>query len=620
MADEGSIRIAGTQYSIAYDVTLPSGKRAFQRALRPSQASDASRIGQMTWQLGGTPIGRSREGEDGILATDYADNIETLYDDLLTASPSPNNVTLTTRDPSSSASAKWAGFKWGGAKFAGGGATSTAGNAEFSASSAGYLFIGRGPFLTQISSAWAVVKTTVMGSIIEGMATWQNYIWVGLGAGAALQKITGIGSTGSTNSDVSVSSSTIYSGYLKRGNDRLWLVDAQNNQMRYTFDPFTTISNAFTVGDDSRQLTGIGTQGPYTIVGAEDGIFGFTDSGKPVNIHDLDGEESLNNGAQSVTMWGWTYMITDLGVIAWTPNVANPVGLESLKNFDGAIDGRPTAIGKHRDDLYVAYLTTAGDTYIVRGRFGPATESTGLPTWYPFKKLSSVECDLITATPRSFSTNPNIVVGRGTNIARYIMGRRGRDIADSNYLFSTEGGTWYGTTATRAQSLHKFLRYAMFFTEDCDATKTWQLAVSCDGYSYVNVGNPVSTNGHQVVRPVTGGKPLPTATFHTIKPKLTQVNDSTTTPPLIRGHLTMVYDERPDMIEEVQAFIYLESDQAWGNLKKLVGHETEVPGGVSLPGDRTAQYGFLTELGPMQDVNKDGVLMAQVSIQMWQTS
>lgn len=618
MATDGFIVINGQSFPLVQDSLLPAGKRALRRSLRPSQPSDPARMGHARWQLGGVPLGRSREGDDGFLGLDYADNIECLYDDLLTASPAPNNLTLSSDDPPGIATnAFYGGPKYGAAKYGGGTAAVEAGNATHADMQGGYLFVGRGAYDTQINSSFAVVNTVALDGIIAGKAFWQTFGWLGLGSGALLKKRVSVTSSQATYSDVA----GYYVGDLKRGNDRLWFVDAQNNVAKYAFDDFTTVGplNGVIVGDDARALTGIGTMGPYTIFGALDGVFGFTDAGKPVTIDDLDGEDSVNNGLRHASIWGWEYYITDLGLKAWTPNVSNPVGPEALFGFEGPIDGRPTAVWKWRENLFAAYLTTAGDTYIIRGVYGPATEGTGQPLWYPFKKLSSVECHLLYSTPRAFATNPRIVAGRGTNMTSYIMGRRGRDIADSNYQFSTEGGDWYGTTMMRGQHLHNNLRYASFFTEQCSSTKSWQLSVSPDGGAYVNIGSAVTSNGHQIVRPVSGGVPLTTVDFHTLKPKLTQVNDSATTPPQIRGHLEICWDERPDMVEEISVVLHLENPQWWSTLRTLAGHSTETPIALSLPGDTATYYGFVTD-AVEEDLKGDGVLGASLSLILWPTS
>jgi hypothetical protein len=392
-------------------------------------------------------------------------------------------------------------------------------------------------------------------------------------------------------------------------------VRADTNQARFTLDDFTSISNAFDVGDSGRNLTGIGTLGPLTIFGAEDGVFSFTDSGKPVRVNDaLRGHRSLNNGARHASIWGWDYYITDFALYAWSPNVNNPVGLESFAGFEGAIDGRPTAVFPWREYLFATYYTTAGDSYVIIGKFGPSTASTGQPDWYPFIKLTGVRSECIWAT--SLQTNPTLLIGSGTNAVRVTMGRRGRDILDSNYVFSTAGGTWFGTTMTRAQSMHKYVRHFSLQSEQCSNTKTWRLAVAVDGAAYVNVDAAVTTNGHHILRPVSGGAPHPTVDFHTIKPRLTQVNDSTTLPPQIRGNLTLTYDERPDMVVEVRAAILTRAGDM-SELEEYLGHGTDTPQAISLPRDNKTYYGFVTGVGPLTDVAGDGVQAVQVNIVIW---
>ena len=626
MARDGQIVLAGKPYEIVADTALPRGKRAYVRNVRPSQPSDRGLIKSESWDLPG-PIGLSREGPDGRLGHDYSDNLETQYDDLLTSSAAANNLTLSTLDPpAGGATAAFGGFVFGGgantaaeAAFGGGTADATVGNLTHIDQQAGYLFFHRGPFSTQVSNAWAVVATKAHAARVKGAVNWQGFGWVGLGANSPLQKRTGVTASGSTYADVSISGTSIYAGALKRGTDRLWFVNDNTNQARFTADAFVSASNAFSVGDDGRALTGIGTLGPFAVFGAEDGIFGFTDAGKPVIVQDLEEYISTNNGAQHVEMWGWEYYLTQLGLFAWTPNIVNPVGLETLKGFEGAIDGRPTALGKFRDGLVAAYLTTGGDTYIVLGLFGPNTDRTGLPLWYPFKKLSAIETHCISGVAAPFSTNPNIIVGRGSNAARYVMGRRGRDIADANYVFSTEGGTWFGTTMMRLNGVHANLRSASFFTENCTPLNTWQLAVSCDGAAYRDVGSAVYTNGHQIVRPVSGSPPGPRedVDFHFIKPRLTQVAGSATAPPQIRGKLTLYWDERPDTITEIAVYVYLRDERMWDEIVALTEHERSTPIEVSLPGRRETFYGMVSDVRQAVDVSGDAQQAVALSIQLW---
>lgn len=624
MARDGEIMLAGKRYSIVADAEMPRGARAYIRDVRPSQPSDRGRINSASWNVSG-PIGLSREGADGRLGHDYSDNLETLYDELLTSSAAGNTLTLSTLDPpAGGATAALGGFVLGGgvstaveAALGAGTADATLGNLTHIDQQALNLFFHRGPISTQVNQSWSVVDSVIHAAVVEGAVNWQGFGWVGLGANAPLQKRTGVTSSGASYQNVDIMGTTVNAGELKRGTDRLWFVNANTNQARYTPDAFATAASPFSVGDDGRRLTGIGTLGPFTVYGAEDGVFGFTDAGKPVVVQDLEEYPSLNNGAQHVEMWGWDYYITELGLFAWTPNVVNPVGIEALKGFEGPPDGRPTALGKFRDSILVAYIGTPGDTYVFRGTFGPDTDATGQPLWFPLKKLTGVETHCISGTAAPFSTNPNIILGRGSNASRYVMGRRGRDIADPNYVFSTEGGQWFGTTMMRLGGLRANLRQATFFTENCTPLNTWELSVSCDGGSYVDVGSPVYTNGKHVVRPTSGPLPRDDVSFHYIKPRLTQVAASSTAPPSIRGKLTLFWDERPETITEVKVYVYLRDEQMLDELFALADEENPSPIEVSLPGLSEQFYGMVGDVKQAVDVGKDGRQAVALGIQIW---
>ena len=617
MAQDGTIVISGKPYELVQDSQLPSGKRAFARDLRPSQASDPSRIGQATWQVWG-PLGRSREGPDGVLSTDYTDNLDTRFDDLLISAPATTTIALTGDDPAGlSVGAVLGGFALGSAPLGGGTHDVNPGMVTHIDEQEGRLFFHRGAYVSQVNAGWTLEATASMGTPVLGVENWQGFGWVGLGSIRPLQKRTAVTGSGSSYVGVSVGGSSVYAGDLRKGNDRLWMVKADTNEAQYTLDDFTSLSNSFVVGDSGQDLTGIGTLGPLTLFGAADGVFSFTDSGKPVRVNDaLRGHRSENNGARHASQWGWDYYITDFGLYAWSPNVNNPVGPESDDGFEGPIDGRPIAIHPWRELLLVNYLTTAGDTYIILGKFGSETASTGRPDWYPFLKFTGVESHCAWATSLQFS--PTLLFGYGTDAKRVTMGRRGRDIADPYYVFGTTGGQWFGTTMTRAHELHKYLRYFSLQTEGCtrENANTWQIAVSCDGDDYISIAPPINTNGHHLIRPTAGSAPLARVDFHTLKPRLTQVSNALTDPPLVRGHLTMVYDERPDMISEIRAYVRVDAAKR-AALEGMLGHETEVPVEVSLPGERQIRYGFVTSVGPATDVKGDGIQAAQIAIILW---
>lgn len=616
------IHIDGKRYAVLADSQLPSGKNAITSSFRPSQSTDPSRMGSARWKLSG-PLGSSREKEDGYLGVDYADNLDTLWDGLLTSSIGGTDITLSGSDPGVDQTPAMLGQFQLGTALLGGGLTLSIPQAVSNITEdRGYVFFSRGAFETQTDpDDWSVVETEVLGGIVLDEETWQGDAYLALGSTAIMQRRYGVSSSGSLYQNVTPGgeAASLLTKGLKVGNDRIWAIDATpatDNKVFYSLDPFTTISTPFAVGDSMRTGNGIGTLGPYAVVGNTTGVYGFTDAGKPVTVQDFSEFISQRNGDRFTSGFGWLYFLGFDGIYAWFPNVANPVGVETLIDFEGAIDGYPTEVRRVGKSLFAAYLTTSGDTYIVEGRFGPGTEATGAPVWYPFKKLSSVECHAINST--SVNGTIELLVGRGSNATVYPLGLRGRRIDDPNYTYATSGGTWYGTTMMRGQGLHKFLRQAILFGENCTSANYWQLAFAADEGSYVNVGGRIETDGHHILRPTNGSSPNESLSFHTLKPRLTQVAASASAPPQLRGFLEVVWDERPDTFEELTVAIKLDeySKGDWETLGSLGGHETEHPVEVSLNGEKF--YAHLRGPEQMRDIKGDGVRACQVTLLKWE--
>lgn len=629
MAREGQILLDGHPYDIlSQGGDRPSGKRSYQKSRRPSQGTDSGFMQEAVWTLGGQPIGNSREGANGALGHDYSDNLDTYYSGLLTSAAKANDITLEETDIGGTTTPAFYGSAiYGDVVYQGGTSSSMSANvSHIGEQISQYLLFARGSYLTLVDTALSVVSTDILDAPIRGLENWQGFNWLGQGEGVELQKVYGYSTSGIKHSSVS----NTYVGEMRVGNDRLWYVVADTNKAGYTLDDFSNQATPFAVGDTKRRLNGIGTLGPFTIFGALNGVYGFTDAGKPVRVVDaLRGSLSPNNGLKHASLWGWNYFVADIGLYAWTPNVANPVGVEALHGFEGAIDGRPTAILAWRESLFVAYLTTAGHAYIIRGEYNANTDGTGQPDWYPFAKFTSAECDALFATS-TMVTNPTLLAGKGTNAVYFTMGKRGRDIADSNYRFSSAGGAWYGTTLMRSQHLMKYPRMAMFKSENCSAAGYWQLAVELDDSGdYLDFGARVDTNGVQFLRPAEGDLPRGDMAFHTLKPRLTQVSgasDASTVPPQIRGNLTIVYTERPEWITDVQCTLVLKNHDLErlerlndGYAESSPGQYTSTPIRVSLPGETMQYFGFVESVSPTTDVRSDGVQTVQVNLSLWDT-
>jgi hypothetical protein len=619
--EAGQVRINNVAYPLAAEGLLPYGRRSLERFYRPSQISDPARIRQATWQLWG-PQGNSREkipvgAAEGFLGVDYANVLDHYYDDLLTSAPARTALDLSSADPSQSSSLLPFTLPTALGGFA-------IGNVSHISEDRNFLIFARGQAHTWVRPSDMTVRgTKTLPAAIEGQDVWRNQVRIGLGAGAFARSVTQISAT-----DLVYTDSAVQVKAMRRGSDRLWMVEGDSsggvqNRIKWTQDDMSTFSNTFLVGDDKIPATGLGVIGPFLIVGSEIGAFSFSQAGKPVSVmNSVKDHRSANNALSQDDGPGWHYICSALGLKAIQPGVKeNPVGPGDLPGYEGP-SGRPTAVRYYKDSIFLAELV-GSDLRISRGRFGSQTERTGRLDWYNFYNVAGVTCEAIGAT--SNRTNPTILFGEDDDVARYTLAERSREIEDSNYVFGTDGGTWFGTTMMRSQAMLNNLRQLIVLSENCDGSNTWQAAVSVNEGSYVNVGSAVSGNGLQRLRPVSGGAPLTSVGFSTIKPRLTQVAGSSSSPPQLRGPMTGIYDERPEQIQEVQFILQLgqgeRADTQFTALEALVTDTQQTPDiQIKLPTDPdgTSRYAFLTGMREM-DLKEDqrGI---EIQATVWETS
>lgn len=622
------LSLSGTNYDIAAASLLPKGKRAIQRRRRASQNSDPGRIQTVAWELAG-PIGQSRERGDGFLGHDWS-NLETRQPGLLTSLGAVSTTTLSSDDsPRAALSAMLGvGFMLGTRMLGGGTSSGQAQTITHIGEDRSYLFVARGAYETQVSSAWAVVNTTVHDATIKGMGAWYNKGRLGFGSGDVAKTRVGVTSTGTTYADIQVSAVDVYAKEMAVGSDRLWFVRSDltgtnENRIRFTQDDFASASSGFPVGDPGINTTGLGTLGPFTFAAGENGVWSFTDDGVPVpSLRAIQGARSGNNGRSMTDLWGWLYVPTVIGLYAVRPGVANPVGIgtEAMWGFEG-FDGMPVAVWVWRESLFVVYEDSAGTTWrVLRGVFGPGTDSTGQPEFYPFAQRSNGTVRVGTGV--GMATNPHIAWGEGpSTLARVLQGRGGRDFSDQNYSYSTSGGAWYGSTLMRSQHLRKTLRWGRFATENMASGNTWALAVSMDEAAYVTVGTATSAAYQKIAT----STPATTPTGHTIKPRLTQVaggGAASTSPPQIRGRLELCYDERPDTVLDFTILLVIRNQTELTALENLTDGEHasgKEPIAIGLPDDSATYYGFVTDVDAA-DLAGDGVLGATVRFVLWESS
>ncbi len=627
--------LAGEKYQLLADSQMPAGKRAWQRERRKSDASDPGVQKTASWRYSG-PSGLSREDvAGGALGPDYCKNADTLYENLLLPGPARNPIALEAITPVV-AVAPYDGFFYDAAPYDGGTSAYFATGAKFIDEDRGMLFFHDQAFSTQVDpSDMTAVETKVHSAEVKGAVMWRNKGYLGLGGAGYMQRRATVTQTQATYEDVS----TWYASAIVVGPDRLWMVDPEDStesQLRYSLDALATRSNAFPVGDPGIPATGLGTYGRSAIVGSEIGAFGFNELGQPVRVlESLRGHRSVNNGVWIVTLWGWTYITTDIGLKATIPGqIENPAGPGADRRYEGP-NGRITAIWPYKDALFAAALTADGHTYIYRGeyddgRYGGNTSATGRPAWFPFAYIEDTEVDVIFST--ALRPSPTLLLGEGAQVGSYwTLSVLDRDIDDPLYRHHTGASEWNGTTLMRNANTHKNIRYFATQAEDCDATNSWQIAVSVDGGGYVNVGAAITSAGHKVVIPTNGASPpvpLTTVNGHFFKPRITGAHDDAVTPAKLRGTLDMVYDERPDTIVQHTFVVELGATRHTPNgaitdldnlsdLYAAHGSGAQSPFSFQLPGQTATVYGLVVGVEAITDVKADGIQKALVVVQEW---
>jgi hypothetical protein len=628
------VRLGAHTYKLAADSALPAGKRGWQRERKKSQPSDPGIQKVAQWRLSG-PVGLSREDPaGGALLCDYAEGMDTLYDGLLLPGPARNAIDLASAQPAASALAPYDGFAYDSVAYDSGTSSYIPGAVAFIDEDRGQLFFHDRAYSTQVEPlGMTAVEAVAHSAEVTGAAMWRDRGYLGLGSLDVMQRRALVGPLASTYEDALAGA---YAGALVVGTDRIWMVDPEDtteSQLRYSLDAMVTRSNPFPVGDPGIPATGLGTYGRSAIVGSEIGAFGFNDLGQPVRVlESLRGHRSVNNGKWIVTLWGWTYITTDIGLKATIPGqVENAAGPDADRRFEGP-SGRITAIWPYKGALFAAALV-GSDTYVYRGefddgRYGGSTAATGRPAWFPFAFIEAAQVGCIFST--GLRTTPTLLVAESGNGSYWTLSTRERDIADPLYRYRTGTSTWYGTTMMRGAGLHKNPRTFMVQAEDCDASNSYQLAISVDGGAYVDVGDPVEADGHTLLIPAAAGVPLTTVSGHTYKPRLTCTSASTTTPPKLRGTLDMVYDERPTTITEHTFVVELGATRNtpngaatdYDNLAILFGHSAaaESPIEFSLPGQPGKVYGMCVSVAQVTDRVGDGLQRAQVVLQEWSTT
>lgn len=506
--------------------------------------------------------------------------------------------------------------------------TQTSANVQAIEEDRGQLYVHRGRTITHLNPVtMAEVDASDQTYRIESVARSSGKGLISFGTGQGVKQRTAVSpASGGTTYGAAAATKAHVMRFVR---DRVYFVDASGGanegKLFYTFDEFTSVSNAMRVGDAGVPATGIGGWGPYAVLGREDGVWGFTDVGKSIPLtSELEQFRSSLNGFAFAEFGGWLYVSTRLGLRALIPGGAEntKAGPDAIPGYEGGISGLVVALFPYKGVLWAAVLSnyanpSSGTLTILRGEFNPQiTPGTGLLDWYFVDQETGVDCRAFGAT--ASRDNPTLIRGRDRNIAYYTLGWGERDIDDAAYRYQTGSHVWYGTTLQREPNVRKTFREAGFRAVNCDPTNTINIAVSFDDGDYVNVGT-ARTNGLHVLRPMAGARPSAGISGLTMKPQVTITNSSETTPPQLRGYLDVSYDLLPTHVEQVAVPVRL-TGKLVARLERFLdpldlGAEPIL---INIPGDpATPRYGRIVALHDIVDDKGDGVLRGVLDIDLW---
>jgi hypothetical protein len=648
------------QFKIVADDQIAGNKRAIERSYEDANATTPGRRKRVEFEVWG-PVGASLQSTAGGLGIDFTRNMETRWERKLTSGVKQTTLDLTTDDPPGEG-AYFGTAYFGSSYFSSAGVGVGAADVVVFAEQDSYLFACRGRLLTQVNmttTPWTVVSTTVLDAAIRDADHWRGTVKIALGPTAPMVRIAGANSSGPTLVNVTATSpnESVYASAIKTGSDRAWYINANQSQTTYnyagyTLDDFVNLASPFQVGDPDTGTTGIGPFGPFTMFGTEDGIYSFTDQGKPVALsRALTSVHSTLNGYQFADPgWNWNYYTAITGLRANGSGADNPVGIgERMRGFTGH-DGQPHALYQVRGELPVAYHTSSDTYYGYRGTFGPATGGTGQPMLWPWFYSASGDTHAIYSSTTGVPNTSGIwlIRGEGTNLTYSLIAADGRDDLYPSYQYSVAGGTAYLTTLDENPNLLKVLRLARFRTRSMASGDSYTVAFAFDpnptdpvGATYVSL-DAVTTNGNHTIVPDNGtatgqGNPSPTVGISgfSMKPRITQValgSGSSTSPPEIIGTLDVEYDERPELFERVNVAIDMtgtaySDNKVWDLFAELSSQQTaqpfriqypdDMPPGVSSASGGGQKYAMVSNVSRRTDIKAGDIEAFNLVIDTW---
>ena len=292
------------------------------------------------------------------------------------------------------------------------------------------------------------------------------------------------------------------------GSPLLWGIDSAGD-MRNTADPLT--GSAWSAADAIRMGTGSVISGLEVV----DNVFYLFHS-KGITSYDGSAVSTVwNNISLNISTNTRPFTWVDKGIyFAMSGGLfrynADSLSIEKMwprgpQVGNLKVNGEITYITGSETHLYFGLYTKDGDSYTIKcdpylNAIYKTADIMPVHTWTWETGVAANAALIVSASSNTFSTtNPQLVVGSGTNGKYYILPRAGlRPEDDSNYRFTTDAGNLAGAwTSGGAKTFKKYLNIVKVLTENLSGVDRYvQIRYNTEGaVANTDIAGTISTTG-----------------------------------------------------------------------------------------------------------------------------
>lgn len=559
-------------------------------AERPSQPGDPSKVMQAEWRVDGPAFNSfedTRFGQ-GVLSTDYNDNTDGRWSNLLMLAPAFTSIDCGTNDSSDTV------------------ADAHDSALATSANGGHFLYVARGTRSTKllVGATSLTLETTgsfqlgsgAAGYVVTSLISTRNATGateVSLGVGTGVYEVitTVANSTGSDTHSANNESKT--ARIFGQADDRVVGLGGADDERRVAgnilsgsvgMDASAWADIADIDGPQTLQFTGFAMDRQLMVLGTSKGPYIINRQfGRFFPVRDDMAHNTEN--CRHMTQW-FDPVNLSIPLVDSLRRMVNGSseswGIETFTRNTSPVQGYVTGQDGNARWFRTAYYdVVTDDSWIVDWRvtrYGdPEPDHVMQPFVVGHFTDTNVRFMRWLDTVDGTMTNPHWVMGYNDDIAIQRAGRSAyltNEYKDANYVFQTSGA-WYGTEMRRHDNMVMDFEFVELTSDDCDSNDTVTIGFSTNGgTSYTSLtgtldysggstlNGVINTDGYQKVLLVDNSNvPLATATGRVFKPKLTLAAGAATASPKVIGKLRLTYRLRPAMVRVYQFSIVVEADR-----------------------------------------------------------